>query len=177
MKYLIPLLFIIFGCSLVYAYQHRPQDIQPSVTPTKPATQQIYQVTHVIDGDTIQVQINGITETVRLIGVDTPETVDPRKPVQCYGPEASAETKRLLEGKQVTLEADPSQGDRDKYGRLLRYVYWFTDDGYLLVNDALIYYGFGREYTYDQPYEYQKLFKASQESAQANKRGLWAMCH
>jgi micrococcal nuclease len=178
-KYLIPLLFIIFGYTVIYAYQHRTPEVvkQTPVVPITPTAQQSYKVTKVIDGDTLQVQSNGTTETVRLIGVDTPETVDPRKPVQCYGPEASAETKRLLEGKQVTLEADPSQGDRDKYGRLLRYVYWFTNTEYLLVNEALIFNGFGREYTYDNPYQYQKLFKASQDSAQANKRGLWGACN
>ena len=113
-----------------------------------------------------------------MIGVDTPETLDPRKPVGCYGPEASAETKRLLEGKQVTLEADLSQGDRDKYGRLLRYVYLVgTDTSFSThLNLYLIEQGFGREYTYDKAYKYQDDFIAAQRDAGKYKRGLWGAC-
>lgn len=114
-----------------------------------------------------------------MIGVDTPETLDPRKPVGCYGPEASAETKRLLEGKQVTLEADLSQGDRDKYGRLLRYVYLpGTDTTFsTFLNLYLIEEGFGREYTYSKPYKYQDDFIAAQRDAEKYKRGLWGACN
>ncbi|HST52374.1 MAG TPA: thermonuclease family protein [Pyrinomonadaceae bacterium] len=161
MNKLIPILFILIGWTLVYAYQHRTQ-----------ALAQTYQVVSTIDGDTIKVNLNGTIETVRLLGVDTPETVDPRKPVQCYGPEASQQTKELLTGKEVTLEADPSQDDRDKYGRLLRYVYLGNQNVSLL----LITEGYGREYTYNKPYKYQKAFREAQDNAKANKRGLWGSC-
>ena len=75
-----------------------------------------------IDGDTIRVRVRGKAHTVRLIGVDTPETVHPTKTVQHFGAEASAYTKAALEGKTVTLEADPTGDTVDRYGRLLRYV-------------------------------------------------------
>lgn len=127
-------------------------------------------VSRVIDGDTIVVEINGVSEKVRLIGVDTPETVDPRKPVQCFGKEASEFVKSLLENKAVRLEADASQGDRDKYSRLLRYVY----QGVTLVNEKIIEEGYGHEYTYRTPYQYQKEFKTAERSARESQKGLWA---
>lgn len=86
-----------------------------------------YPVTKVIDGDTIVLNIKWKNETIRLIGLDTPETVDPRKPVQCFGEQASDEAKKILAGKSVRIETDPSQGERDKYGRLLAYIYVAND--------------------------------------------------
>jgi len=128
-------------------------------------------VTKVIDGDTIQVDIDGKNETLRLIGIDTPETVDPRKPVQCFGKEASAKAKSLLSGKSVMLEADPTQGERDKYQRLLRYV--FLEDG-TNFNKLMISEGYAYEYTYNTSYKYQLEFKQAQKEAEANNAGLWA---
>lgn len=128
-------------------------------------------VSRVIDGDTIVVDIGGVPEKVRLIGVDTPETVDPRKPVQCFGKEASAFTKSLLLNTSVKLESDASQGERDKYGRVLRYV--FLEDG-TLVNKKIISEGYGHEYTYRLPYQYQKEFKTAERSARESGKGLWA---
>ena len=128
-------------------------------------------VARVVDGDTIIVDINGKNEKIRLIGVDTPETVDPRKPVQCFGKEASVFTKNLLEGKQIRLEGDSSQGDRDKYGRLLRYV--FLPDG-TFINKEIIAQGYGHEYTYRTPYHYRTDFKTAERNAREKKQGLWA---
>jgi micrococcal nuclease len=121
--------------------------------------------------DTIKINMNGKTETLRLIGIDTPETVDPRKPVQCFGKEASNKAKELLSGKKVRIELDPTQGERDKYDRLLAYVY--RDDG-LFYNKYMIEQGYAHEYTYNTPYKYQAEFKAAQKSAQANQAGLWS---
>ena len=132
------------------------------------------QVLRVIDGDTIQVIINATKETVRLIGVDTPEPVDPRKPVQCFGKEASDFAKSLLTDKTIFLEADTTQGDRDKYQRLLRFV--FLENG-TNVNKLLISEGYAHEYTYHLPYKYQGEFKAAEIDAQENNRGLWRMCY
>src|SRR5512139_3444458 len=87
-------------------------------------------VVRVVDGDTIKVKIGRVTETVRLIGVDTPETVHPNRPVEYFGREASTFTKRKAQGKRVWLEDDPECTNRDRYGRLLRYVY--LPDGTLL---------------------------------------------
>lgn len=131
----------------------------------------LYTVTRVVDGDTIKVDLNGKYETVRLIGIDTPETVEPRQSVQCFGEEATHKLSELLSKKKVILEGDHTQGDRDKYNRLLRYV--FLDDR-TLTNKTLIEQGYAYEYTYDTPYKYQKDFKDAQENAIRNKKGLWA---
>ncbi len=127
-------------------------------------------VTKVADGDTISVNIRGKIEKVRLIGIDSPETVDPRKPVQCFGKEASDKMKELLKNRSVRLEADPSQSERDKYDRLLRYVY---RDDELFVNQYMIAEGYAYEYTYDLPYFYQSEFKKAQNNAQSQGKGLW----
>lgn len=145
--------------------------IVPTNKPPKVVEDVGYQVLKVIDGDTIEVSVGNQTEKIRFIGIDTPETVDPRKTVQCFGKEASNKTKALLSGKRVLLEADPTQGNRDKYKRLLRYVY--TLEG-IMVNKLLISEGFAHEYTYmSNPYKYQNDFKLAQKMARDNKRGLW----
>jgi micrococcal nuclease len=130
-----------------------------------------YDVVKVVDGDTIEINFDGTIETIRLIGINTPETVDPRKPVQCFGKEASNEAKTLLSAKRVRLEMDNSQGKRDKYGRLLAYV--FRQDG-LFFNEEMIKDGYAYEYTYNLPYKYQTQFKADQEAAKAAQKGLWS---
>lgn len=131
----------------------------------------LFEVIKVVDGDTIKVDINGEEKTVRLIGINTPEVVDPRKTVECFGQEASAKAKEILENKKVKLESDVSQSDRDRYGRLLRYVY--LEDG-LFFNEWMIENGYAFEYTYELPYQYQTEFKNAQRFAQDNKMGLWA---
>ena len=132
---------------------------------------ELYDVVKVIDGDTVVVDINGTDTTLRLIGIDTPETVHPSKPVECFGKEASAETKRLLEDAKVSLEADKTQGEFDKYGRLLRYI--ILEDG-TNFNKHLIERGYAHEYTYNIPYKYQKEFKDAQKGAESGGIGLWA---
>lgn len=129
-----------------------------------------YNVTRVVDGDTIDVSIDGNIERLRLIGINTPETVDPRKPVECFGVEASNKAKEVLAGKKVILESDPSQGEFDKYDRLLRYV--FLEDG-TNFNLLMIKEGYAYEYTYDIPYKYQVEFKQAQKEAELAKAGLW----
>lgn len=144
------------------------------IVTTTPKTLQrsnFYTVSSVIDGDTIKVVIDNQQEALRLIGIDSPETVDPRKPVQCFGKEASVKAKSLLSGKSVRLESDPTQGERDRYQRLLRYV--FLEDG-TNFNKLMISEGFAHEYTYNVPYKYQAEFKQEQKEAEVNKRGLWA---
>lgn len=123
-----------------------------------------------IDGDTIQVTINGKVQKVRMIGVDTPESVDPRKPVQCFAKEAAARTKQLLLNKSVSLAADKTQGDKDIYGRLLRYVILNTTN----INKQLINEGYAHEYTYVFPYTYQTVFRQAQKAARGAQRGLWS---
>jgi micrococcal nuclease len=130
-----------------------------------------FDVAKVVDGDTIDVMMNGEKTRVRLIGINTPEVVDPRKPVECFGKEASAHAKDILTGKKVSLESDPTQTDRDKYDRLLRYI--FLEDG-TNFNESMIREGYAYEYTYDLPYKYQAQFKAAQKEASDAGRGLWA---
>lgn len=125
-------------------------------------------VTRVVDGDTVVVSTG---ETLRLIGMDTPETVDPRKPVQCFGREASARARALLAGAPVRLELDPTQGRRDQYGRTLAYV-WLADGR--LFNEVMIAEGFAHEYTYELPYRYQARFDAAERAARTQQRGLWS---
>ena len=140
-------------------------------TSTASAVTPLYPVERVVDGDTLAVEMSGKSVKIRLIGLDTPETVDPRKPVQCFGKEASDKAKELLTGKSVRLEKDASQGEYDKYGRLLAYVY--LPDG-TLFNKFMIAEGYGHEYTYNLPYKYQQEFKAAEARARAEKKGLWA---
>jgi micrococcal nuclease len=122
------------------------------------------EVKRVIDGDTLELS-NG--ETVRLIGVDTPETKDPRKPVQYFGKEATAFTQRTVAGKRVRLEYD--QQRHDKYGRTLAYVY--LDDG-TFVNAEIIRQGFGVAYT-QFPFKYLEQFRQLEREAREAGRGLW----
>ncbi len=129
-----------------------------------------FPVVKVVDGDTIDVRIANKEERVRLIGINTPETVDPNRPVECFGIEASNKAKDLLEGKRVRLEADASQQERDKYDRLLRFV--FLEDG-TNVNALMIREGYAYEYTYNLPYKYQTEFKDAERDARTNSRGLW----
>jgi micrococcal nuclease len=129
-----------------------------------------YTVTKVIDGDTIDVDIDGATERLRLIGIDTPEVVDPRKPVECFGQEASKKALELLLNKKVRLEPDITQENRDKYGRLLRYIY--REDG-LFYNKWIIENGYAHEYTYVIPYKFQAEFQKAENFARENLLGLW----
>ncbi len=143
---------------------------EPVLTKVAPI-EELYTVTQIIDGDTITVSKNGTEEKVRLLGIDTPEVDASRGPVECFGKEASEKTTSLLAGQAVTLETDPTQTVRDKYERLLAYVY--TSDG-TFINKILVDGGFAREYTYDNPYTYQADFKASEKIARTKERGLWS---
>jgi len=122
------------------------------------------------DGDTIHAIVDGNEYTVRIIGIDTPETVDPRKPIQCFGPQASDRTKGELTGEVVTLTPDPTQGDKDKYGRLLRYVNLAdgTDWGAQLIKEGL-----AREYKYKTVYERRSTYLGLQDEARRNGTGGW----
>lgn len=132
----------------------------------------LYSINHFVDGDTIAVNMNGHTESVRMIGVDTPETHKPHTPVQCYGPAAAAFTKNIIGTQKVRLQADPTNQNRDRYGRLLRYVY--LPDG-RLVEKELISGGYGFAYT-SFPFQKKDEFVAAEEQAKAASKGLWGNC-
>lgn len=149
-----------------------PQPGSVQTTPEGQVTPGAHRVLSVSDGDTIRVDIDGKNEKIRLTGVDTPETSAPNTPRQCYGKEATDFTKLLTMNTSVRLEKDPKSSDRDRYGRLLRYVY--LQDGRLLQAE-LIGQGYGFAYL-SFPFTKSDEFKASQEKAVAEKRGLWAVC-
>lgn len=131
-------------------------------------------ITRVVDGDTIHVALNGRDETVRLIGVDTPETVHPEKPVEPYGPEASAFTKSRLNGKTVYLEFDVQE--RDKYGRLLAYV-WLDEPGEItdVFNAVLLLEGYAQLLTVPPNVKYADHFVRYQREAREAGKGLWGL--
>jgi micrococcal nuclease len=125
---------------------------------------EIHKVRRVIDGDTLLL-VNG--DRVRLIGVNTPETKDPRKPVEYFGREAYLFTKKVVDGKEVRFEFD--RQERDRYGRLLAYVYLL--DGTFL-NAEIIKQGYGFAYT-RFPFKHMEEFRRYERDARENRRGLW----
>jgi micrococcal nuclease len=143
----------------------------PHITLPLPADLPTAVVVRVIDGDTVDVHLDGQVVRLRLIGIDTPEVVDPRRPVECFGREASAKAHALLDGQTVAVEADPSQGDADRYGRLLRYI-WLPNGH--LFNLEMVAQGYAFEYTYDVPYAYQATFRQAERDAREAQRGLWS---
>jgi len=149
----------------------KPIEISPEATTTailgKESVGEIAVVSRVIDGDTVELADG---RRVRYIGIDTPEAVDPRKPVECFAREAKEENRRFVEGKTVRLEKDISE--TDNYGRLLRYVY----RGEVLVNESLLRNGFAHASTYPPDVRYQDRLVAAEREARENKRGLWAGC-
>lgn len=148
--------------------QHTPEATALVASPTPEIPSGMVFVTKAVDGDTIELADG---TRVRLIGVNTPETVDPRRPVQCFGKEASAFTHGLVDGQAVRLEKDIS--DTDKYGRSLRYVY--LADGTFL-NLELVRQGYAQVNTYPPDVAHAQEFKAAQAEARAAGRGLWSSC-
>ena len=130
-------------------------------------------VERVIDGDTIKIIYEGKSESVRIIGINTPETKHPEKPIECFGPEASNFAEELMSNKEILLEFDESQGKYDKYNRLLAYI-WLPNGQ--LYSEVAIENGFGFEDTYDGEYKYQKVHQDAQSKAEKNESGLWLSC-
>lgn len=169
---------VLSGCAT-----HRISlDVQaPPTSQREPAGYEVGRVTRVVDGDTIEVEIGerisgpgagggepGHTYDVRLLGIDTPESVHPSKPVECFGREASAAARALLEGASVRLVRDVE--DVDSYGRLLRYVYF----GEEMANARLVANGYAYAYTYPPNVRHADLFVQLQRQARESVRGLWA---
>lgn len=134
----------------------------------------LYNIAHFTDGDTIAVDMNGTSETIRFIGIDTPETHKPNTPVQCYGPAAAAYTQSRIKaaGSKVRLVSDSLSTNRDRYDRLLRYVY--LPDGTNL-DQELVAKGYAFAYL-SFPFTKSADFDAAQKAAQAAKKGLWGNC-
>ncbi len=132
---------------------------------------ELYPVVYVYDGDTIQIQMDGRREKVRLQGIDTPEVGGPYVGVECFGREASQRAHSLLDGQQVRLAQDPNDDTRDRYGRLLAYVW--TADG-TFVNLAQVRDGFAHVYHGNRRWLYYDTFLAAQRSAEQAAVGLWS---
>jgi micrococcal nuclease len=130
-------------------------------------------VSRVIDGDTVKVVSRGFETTVRLIGIDSPETRKPGTPVQCFGTEATRRAQALLSGKRVRLVGDRTQDTRDRFGRLLAYV--LVDGATQSVNYQLVEGGFAKVYVYTPsgPFRHTTAFRAAESRARAARRGLW----
>ena len=129
-------------------------------------------VVRVVDGDTIHVRLDGREERVRYIGVDTPESVKPGTPVQCFAKRASAFNERLVEGERVRLVRDAEA--RDRYGRLLAYVYRARDG--LFVNAALVRGGYAQPLTIPPNVAHAGEFRRLASQARRAGRGLWSAC-
>lgn len=129
-----------------------------------------HEVTRVIDGDTFEVDYGGELETVRIIGIDAPETVHPGRAPECFGAEATAHLATLIMGEMVRLEIDASQDSRDRYQRLLRHVFVGEDN----IAQLLLSGGYAYEYTHARAYEYRLDYLDAQTEARDQSRGLWA---
>jgi micrococcal nuclease len=144
-----------------------------SRAPAPAATAGVAVVTRVVDGDTIDVDIGGRDERVRLLGIDTPEIHVEGGPPECFGPEAAGHTSSLLPaGTEVRLERDVV--GRDHYGRLLAHVYRLSDG--LLVNEELLRRGFARPLTIEPNHVFAERYVAATVAAEADGLGLWSAC-
>jgi len=134
------------------------------------------EVVRVVDGDTVIVRENGDGFTVRLLGIDTPESVKPNSPVECLGPEASARAKELLpEGSPVRVTTDPTQDRVDRFGRTLAYV--FAGDATRSVNEQLVSEGFARVFiSRGTPFQLERRFSLQEMEARASASGIWGEC-
>lgn len=174
---LLATILLILGIYLILRGLNPEATNPSSTTPSPPppqneqtlgtTTEVLTLVTEVIDGDTIEIESG---EKVRLIGIDTPETVDPRRPVGCFGPEASDKAKELMEGRLVKLEKDVSE--KDKFNRLLRYIY--VDQ--LFINEYLVREGFAHASSFPPDIRYQNLLNQAEGEAKINQKGLWSSC-
>jgi micrococcal nuclease len=163
MKWLVVAVLVLGAAAVA----QRVTDREPASDPTRAF------VTRVVDGDTIHVAIGGHDETVRLIGINTPETVDPRSPVECFGEQAHEHTAQLLpKGTEVRLVRDVEA--RDRYGRLLAYVYRVKDG--LFVNLELAEDGYADLLTYPPNVAHVDDLTAAVKDARDANRGLWAAC-
>lgn len=182
------LAFIVSGCagstdSLPGAASSAPSATSESsaslgLRPTGPVISGT--VVRVVDGDTVRFLEDGQRDdiSVRLIGINTPETVAPGRPVECFGPEASQFAKQELDGARVLLELDPSQGETDRFDRTLGFIWTVTDEGepLALFNLESVRGGFAEERQYGKPAAWQPEFVEAEQLARAENAGLWGAC-
>lgn len=135
-------------------------------------------VVRVVDGDTIHVNVDGQDVTVRMVGINTPETAKPDSPIECFGPEASAFARQSLTGRTITLEYDASQGLTDRYGRTLAYVWVEQPGGGLrMFNLDAVAGGYAEERQYGgTPFAWKDEFRVAEDGARAASAGMWGAC-
>ena len=130
-------------------------------------------VIRVVDGDTLKVRVDGRVETVRLLGIDTPESKRPGAPVECGSRRAGTALRRLVDGRSVVLRADSSQDAEDRFGRVLAYVELGGDD----VGEALVASGWAKPYVYGGvPFARVGAYRAAARSARALGAGVYGAC-
>lgn len=176
-----PALLLLAGLAACSGHQVVLTEQAPATFAEEPRGYESAVVTRIVDGDTIVVEITdrfggpgagratiGDEHRVRLIGIDTPESVDPRSPVECFGTEASEAAKALLEGTDVRLVKDVSETDR--FGRLVRYVYVGAE----MANARLVVNGYATAFTYPPDVRHSSLFIELEREARDGGRGLWS---
>lgn len=163
---------LIGGTTYVWNLAQNAITASPSERAGIPAAAEAATLIRVVDGDTVIADIGGVETRVRLIGVDTPETVAPDQPVECFGPEASAFLTGLLPaGGTIYLADDATQPDIDKYDRALRYL-WLPDG--TLVQDELLSGGYARLYLVGRSFDRYEAFGRLQDEARAAGAGMWS---
>ncbi len=168
----LPVLAVLAGLAIVAGIAYAGSTGDPVDIPTRTGAE-IAIITYVVDGDTVDVVIDGREERVRLIGIDAPESVSRDTPVQCYGPEASdALTGLLPVGSEVRIQRDVDA--RDRFGRLLLYVYRSNDD--VFVNEWLIANGFADTMFFEPNITYRNRFVGVRNDARTAGVGLWGVC-
>jgi micrococcal nuclease len=163
---------LILGLVVLAVAAYTAAARSPDPAPSASSSSSSGRVTRVVDGDTIHVMVGGRDENVRYIGVDTPESVKPGTPVQCFAERASAFNKRLVAGEQVRLVRDAEE--RDRYGRLLAYVYRTRDN--LFINATLVTGGYAVPLTIPPNVAHAKEFRLLATVARRKGRGLWSSC-
>jgi micrococcal nuclease len=158
---------LVYGTYIFDTYTYNPKKL--STKDEEALTTTGYTVSSVLDGDTFRIKYQGKTQSIRLLGVDAPESTKTRyKHLECFGTEAKNYLKSLIDKKKITFQFDPSQDQKDIYDRLLAYVY--LDDE--LINQKMVEDGYAKEYTYKTVYTYQSQFKQAEQSAQDQQLGL-----
>jgi micrococcal nuclease len=170
---------IIFILLIIFVYNNEHATQNNQINSEHQNTNQLDQkqkvtLDRVVDGDTLVVFIDGESERVRLIGVDSPESVKENTPVECFGNESADYLEKLLsDNENIFLEYDEAAGKHDKYGRLLAHVFLADNTN---VNRKIIHNGYAYEYSYQgQSYLHKNEYKDAEKFAKENKKGLWSL--
>lgn len=159
---------LTYGDQIFDTYTYNPKKL--SSQDEQALTTTWYTVSSIIDGDTFRIKYQGKTQSVRLLGIDAPESNKTRyKYLECFGTEAKNYLKTLIDKKKITFQFDPSQDQKDIYDRLLAYVFLEGEN----INQMMIEEGYAKEYTYKTAYAYQSQFQQAEQSAQNQQLGLW----